>query len=680
MGMDLTLARRARRLALRRGIANVATALLFGLVALVTSLAPANAWWNDEWSLRKKITIDASASGANVTDPIGTTPVLVRLHVGNFRFSSAKDDGSDLRFVAGDDKTPLKHHIEKFDSLLGEGLVWVAVPSLAPGARTDIWLYYGNKKALATSDPKGTYDPDTLTVYHFNERGTPAIDSSVWANNAQSVGQPADGSLIGTGLRLDGRAPVTVPASPSLASPDGAALTWSAWIKPAALQPNAALFSRRDGVNALVIGVDNGSPFVEVTNAGSVQRSTAGAPVAAGSWHHVAVVAANGQVTLYLDGASYAALSASLPALNTVGLIGGDSSTSSASPIAPATAPSAATPSVPPDASAADGGAAPAATPDASATPAPAAAAAMAGFVGDIDELQISKVARPAGLIKVMAIGQGPDQAKLMAFSVDEETASWLSGYFAVILKSVTLDGWVVIGILLIMAAISWVVMIDKASYLNKQAKANAQFMKGFREIAADLTMLDRGDADDVSTLGGRLTEADAKMMRSSSLYRIYHIGAAEIRHRFGTNNSQRVPVLSAVSIAAIRAALDSGVVKEMQRLNRLMVVLTIAISGGPFLGLLGTVVGVMITFAAIAASGDVNVNAIAPGIAAALVATVAGLGVAIPALFGYNYLISRIKDLTNDIQVFVDEFVTKMAEFYSADRPDPIEHRIAAE
>lgn len=302
----------------------------------------------------------------------------------------------------------------------------------------------------------------------------------------------------------------------------------------------------------------------------------------------------------------------------------------------------------------------------------------MAGFVGDIDELQISKVARPAGLIKVMAIGQGPDQAKLMAFSVDEETASWLSGYFAVILKSVTLDGWVVIGILLIMAAVSWVVMFDRASYLSKQARANAQFMKGFREIAADLTMLDRGDADDISTLGGRLTEADAKMMRSSSLYRIYHIGAAEIRHRF--SNSQRAPVLSAVSIAAIRAALDSGVVKEMQRLNRLMVVLTIAISGGPFLGLLGTVVGVMITFAAIAASGDVNVNAIAPGIAAALVATVAGLGVAIPALFGYNYLISRIKDLTNDIQVFVDEFVTKMAEFYSADRPDPIEHRIAAE
>jgi len=103
--------------------------------------------------------------------------------------------------------------------------------------------------------------------------------------------------------------------------------------------------------------------------------------------------------------------------------------------------------------------------------------------------------------------------------------------------------------------------------------------------------------------------------------------------------------------------------------LSRLMVMLTIAISGGPFLGLLGTVVGVMITFAAIAQAGDVNVNSIAPGIAAALVATVAGLAVAIPALFGYNYLISRIKDATSDMQVFVDEFVTKMAEFY---RPRP--------
>jgi biopolymer transport protein ExbB len=660
----------ACRSVLRRAAASTLTGLVPALVAaLMLCSSPAKAWWNDEWQLRKKITIDASASGAGITDPIGSAPVLVRLHVGNFRFGAAKDDGSDLRFVAGDDKTPLKHHIEKYDSLLGEALVWVSVPNLQPGAKTDIWLYSGNRKAVATSDPKGTYDPETLLVYHFNERGTPALDASVWANNAQSVGQPADGSLIGTGLRLDGRISLTLPAASSLALSDNAAFTWSAWIKPAALQPNAALYSRRDGANGLVIGLDSGVPFVEVTNAGAAQRSGAAGPLAPNGWHHIAVVANGGQVVLYLDGAPYASLGATLPALNTSATVGGDTAAAGSPVAAPAAAqPPSATDGV----TAPDASSAPAPEP----APAPAAAAAMAGFVGDIDELQIAKTARSPGFIKFAATGQGPNQAKLVSFSVDEETASWLSGYFAVILKSVTLDGWVVIGILMILAVVSWVVMYDRASYLNRQAKANARFMKSFRELAADLTMLDQGDADDVSTLGGRIGEADAKMMQASSLYRIYHIGASEIRHRFD-GKGKRIPVLSATSIAAIRAALDSGSVKEMQRLNRLMVVLTIAISGGPFLGLLGTVVGVMITFAAIAASGDVNVNAIAPGIAAALVATVAGLGVAIPALFGYNYLISRIKDLSTDIQVFVDEFVTKMAEFYSADQ---IEHSIAAE
>ena len=102
------------------------------------------------------------------------------------------------------------------------------------------------------------------------------------------------------------------------------------------------------------------------------------------------------------------------------------------------------------------------------------------------------------------------------------------------------------------------------------------------------------------------------------------------------------------------------------QTLSSQMVLLTIAISGGPFLGLLGTVIGVMITFAAIALSGDVNVNAIAPGTAAALAATVAGLSVAIPSLFGYNWLNTRIKSITADNRVFVDEFVTRIAEQYS--------------
>ena len=95
------------------------------------------------------------------------------------------------------------------------------------------------------------------------------------------------------------------------------------------------------------------------------------------------------------------------------------------------------------------------------------------------------------------------------------------------------------------------------------------------------------------------------------------------------------------------------------------MVLLTIAISGGPFIGLFGTGVGVMITFAEMAATGDVSIASIAPGMAAALLATVAGLWVAIPALFGYNYLGSMVKDISADMRVFIDEFVTRVAEYY---------------
>jgi biopolymer transport protein ExbB len=123
---------------------------------------------------------------------------------------------------------------------------------------------------------------------------------------------------------------------------------------------------------------------------------------------------------------------------------------------------------------------------------------------------------------------------------------------------------------------------------------------------------------------------------------------------------------LSVQTLGAIQSSINGGLVRENHKLNSQMVLLTISISGGPFLGLLGTVVGVMITFAAIAAAGDVNVNAIAPGIAAALLATVAGLGVAIPALFGYNYLATRIKKVNADMQVFVEEFMAKTAERYS--------------
>ena len=590
-----------------------------GLVVGLSMLpAGAHAYWNDEWTARKRLQIDTSAAGANVTDPIGPTAVLVRLTPGNFRFEAAKEDGSDLRFVAGDDKTPLKFHVEKYDALLGEALVWVGLPELKPGAKTDLWLYYKNPKAVPAEDSKGTYDPGMVLAYHFAERGQPPRDSTTWSNNALTTGNGTDGAQIGRGLRLDGTATVTLPTGPSLAWAAGGRMTWSLWVKPAEGAATGVLFSRRDGGRALVVGMDAGKPFVEVSADGAPQRASAPVGFGADKWHHLAVTAGE-SIVLYVDGAAVAKLDAKLPQLETGAILGGDS--------------------------------APVASPQGKDTA--SVTRPLPGLKAEVDELEISKIERPAGYLLAAAISQGSDPGKFLVAGQDEENGGWSTGYFGVIVKSVTLDGWVVIGLLAIMALVSWMVMASKASYLSAVERANDQFTERFQRSRTSLREL-VASADANASWDRRVTE-------SSSLFRLYRIAADEIRHRIDAGRP-----LSAEAIESIRASLDAGLVRENQRLSRRMVLLTIAISGGPFLGLLGTVVGVMITFAAIAAAGDVNVNAIAPGIAAALVATVAGLAVAIPALFGYNWLLTRSKDVTANMQVFVDELVTKIAEAYS--------------
>ena len=227
---------------------------------------------------------------------------------------------------------------------------------------------------------------------------------------------------------------------------------------------------------------------------------------------------------------------------------------------------------------------------------------------------------------------------------------------FGDIAKNMMFDGWVAIAICVLMIAVGWTVAARKLLYLNKIEKGNHDFMREWRKLATDLTTLER-NAD-----AQKLSETPA--MKRSPFYEIYQIGADEITDRVNSVK-QGHKGLSGRSIQAIRAALDAGLVNLQHKLTNGLVYLTISIAGGPYVGLLGTVVGVMITFAIISKEGEVNVNAIAPGIASALLATVAGLIVAIPALFAYSYLNNRIKNITSEVKVFIDEFVAKMAEFY---------------
>ena len=612
------------------------TSLCLGC-ALSGNLHAAAAWWNPAWTQRQQLTLDTGADGAALTEAAGGATVLVRLSDGNFQFGSARENGSDLRFVAADGKTVLPHQIESYDSLLNEAFIWVKLPEVKAAAKETIHLYFGNSDAAIPPAPVATdaYDADAMLVYHFGGRGTVPADATANGNNGETVGLTADGSLIGSGLRLSGTSQISIPNSTSLEWRQDQPFTLAAWIKPGTLQANAVIASRADGKSSLRLLLDQGVPTVEITSAGKPVRSQPGVPVAAGAWSHLALVADGRTLQLFLNGAPYASVNANLPALSTPLVLGG---------LATATADTHA-------------------------------------YIGELDEFTLSRVARPAAWIKLAAINQGGSDVAMRTLSlgpVEGDAAKEQSKFmehlslFKDIAGNMMFDGWIAVGICAIMIVVGWSVAIRKFIYLSSIDKGTKVFLKQWKSLSTDLTALNPDDDSNVSSLGGRGDPSEQALIEKSPLFHIYQIGSEEIRHRLDKDNN-RVQGLSGRSIQAIRASLDAGLVHESHRLSDGLVYLTISIAGGPYVGLLGTVVGVMITFAIIARSGEVNVNSIAPGIASALLATVVGLVVAIPALFIYSYLNGRIKNSLALMQVFIDEFVAKMAEFYRPPQePDP--------
>ena len=590
----------------------VALALNGGATAAETE----KPWWNPAWAQRQTITLDTTA--AAVISPVGGATVLVRLHDGNFQFASASPDGSDLRFIAADGKTVLAHEVESYDGLLNEAFVWVKLTEIQPAAKQVFDLYYGNQAPEAsTAKPTDAWDADTTLIYHFAGLGTAPADATVNANNAETAATRADGSLIGGGLRLMGATPINIPNTPTLAWKAGQTLTLTAWIKPSALQDNATLLSRGEGANAFQIILNQGIPLIKLGS----QTSQPAASIAAAVWSHLAVVADGTKIDLLLNGAPYATLPGALPAQEAPIILGGPEN----------------------------------------------------GYIGEMDELSISKIARSTAWLQLTATNQGSSEAAARVVSLgpveggEVKTSGGAMEHmmlFGDIAKNMMFDGWIAIGVCVIMIIVGWWVAVKKFLYLNSIEKGTQQFLEKWKTLSTDLTALDPENKSSVDSLGGNISAEQESLIHKSPLYHIYHIGAEEIRHRLDKDNN-RIEGLSGRSIQAIRASLDAGLVHENHRLTDGLVYLTISIAGGPYVGLLGTVVGVMITFAIIAKSGEVNVNSIAPGIASALLATVVGLVVAIPALFIYSYLNARIKNSLALMQVFIDEFVAKMAEFY---------------
>jgi biopolymer transport protein ExbB len=545
-----------------------------------------------DWAHKQKVTIDTTATGAELKQEVAQLPVAVRLHSGNFTFADAKPDGSDLRFMSADGKTPLKFHLEQYDAPNELAMAWVQVPRVPGNAKSAGFVVeWGKADAASSADAKGTYDAAQIFALHLSGPDV-GRDSTGNGNNAQAAaGKPVAAGPLGASIEFDGATRMLLPASQSLRITPANGFTFTAWVKPAAADSGKLM-----SMGALSVGIASGTPVVSL---GGTQVK-GNAPLKPGIWQHVAVTAAAGKVSLFVDG--MAAGNGDLALTDLAGVV-----------------------------------------------------VLADGFRGELDEIGLAGVARSADYVKALAVSQAAESPMV---NFDEEAAEEGISYISILLGAVTIDGWIVIGILIVMFVISVVVMIGKAQYLSRVKKGNAEFLERFAESSAE--MLTPGTPIAQS-------QADDPTLRHSSITRLYAVGLREIAHRFEAMRKQGdAPALSGPALDSIRASLDATQIREGQRINSQIVLLTIAISGGPFLGLLGTVVGVMITFAAIAAAGDVNVNSIAPGIAAALVATVAGLAVAIPALFGYNWLAAQIKNVTADMSVFADEFITKAAELHS--------------
>ena len=614
----------------------VGALLMMSLCLMGTAWGQQKAWWNGDWPYRKEITLDAGAAAANIAGSADNVPVLVRLSLANFQyFNNLKPDASDLRAVADDDSTPLKLHIERFDPQAQIALIWVLLPKLNGGGSTKFYLYYGNENAGSASDPAGTYDDHQVLVYHFGPAKGAPQDSTHYKSEPTAFNATVNpASLIGAGASFSGSQTITVPATGALHLTAAQGYTVSAWVRFSAAETSADVVQLSGSGRQLVLGIAGTQAFARYQDGSgapvSVQQT---GQLTTGDWHHLALSLGGGQLTLYVDGTQAGQVPAQPADIAGTLTVGGS----------------------------ADGN---------------------SYFTGEIDELEVSDIVRSADWIKAAATSQGMT-APLVVYGNDAQKDSGSSpSYFATTLRNVTTDGWVIISILAVMFLAAVGIMASKAFFLSRVGRGNARFLAEFRKMTDDPAALEKrlggkagGDEEEESAFEEGTQsqlmaafESNGSGFGISTLWRLYHHGMRETMKRLAGQpaGADRVKTLSPQSIEAIRATLDASLTRMTQQLNSQMVWLTVAIAGGPFLGLLGTVIGVMITFAAIAASGDVNVNAIAPGTAAALVATVAGLGVAIPCLFGYNYLNTRTKEIVADMRVFVDELVTRIAETYS--------------
>jgi len=184
--------------------------------------------------------------------------------------------------------------------------------------------------------------------------------------------------------------------------------------------------------------------------------------------------------------------------------------------------------------------------------------------------------------------------------------------------------------LLLGLSILSWGVALDRLRLyrrIESQARTIRQEVRGMRNVQELLALLDQGYTGPLMAI-----------LRESR----------KVLQRMGEDMSGREYLITDFQRASQKAIIDS-----LSSLERNLVVLSTTTTVSPFLGLLGTCWGIMVSFINIGQKGSANLAVVAPGIAEALIVTIAGLSAAIPALVFFNMLTNRVRTLENEMETF---------------------------
>ena len=223
--------------------------------------------------------------------------------------------------------------------------------------------------------------------------------------------------------------------------------------------------------------------------------------------------------------------------------------------------------------------------------------------------------------------------------------------------SSVMIKG--VLLLLLLFSVVSWAIILQKYFFFKNAKNEDRRFLSYFSKASNFFNIHDY-----------------ARELKYSTVARIFLVGYRELyvfqemaqSKKTKSSFSENEKFVSARDIKGISLAVNKAINAEISRLSRRLDFLATTGSTTPFIGLFGTVWGIMTSFSAIGFQGSASIGGVAPGIAEALIATAGGLLAAIPAVIFYNYLSDKIRLFTSDMDDFSNDFLYLLEKNFSKD------------